>query len=326
VASDNAPETSVVIVNYNGGAYLESCLEAVFAQSVQGGFEVLLVDNASSDGSAELALARFPDLRVLRLARNFGFAGANNAGIRQARGRFVVLLNNDTRVRPGMLAALRAAALSDERAAAVTAKLVYADRPNVIQNAGLLLLTDGGGADRGVGEEDAGQYALREEVFGFCGAAALLKREALADVGGFDDRFFIYYEDLDLSWRFRLRGWRIVFEPAAVVEHAHAATSGEWSEFFTFHVDRNRVLTLLKNAPARMVVRSLLALSRRVAAADGAAHHATAGVHSRVLASLLRLLPHALWQRLRIRTRRRVPDADWQRLLYPRERWDRRGA
>src|SRR5581483_12472754 len=98
----------------------------------------------------------------------------------------------------------------------------------------------------GSGEPEAGRYQAREEVFGFCGAAALLRRAALEDVGAFEESFFMYYEDLDLSWRMRLRGWRILYEPGAVVEHAHAASTGEWSPFFTFHVDRNRVLTLLR--------------------------------------------------------------------------------
>ena len=297
----------------------------MLAQSVQGDFEVVFVDNGSGDGSVELVRERYPKVSVVPLARNRGFTGGNNAGIAAAAGRFVVLLNNDARMRPGCLAALRAAALSDDRAGAVTAKLVFADRPGVIQNAGGLLLSDGGGADRGAGEEDAGQYGLREEVFGFCGAAALLKREALEDAGVLDDRFFMYYEDTDLSWRMRLRGWRVVYEPAAVVEHEHTATSREWSEFFTFHVDRNRVLMLLKNAPLRMVVRSLRSVAGRTAAAQPGEHHdVSAGVHTRVILSLLRLLPHVIAQRWRIRLTKSVPDSAWEELLYPRDRWDAR--
>lgn len=315
------PEITVVVVNHNGGQLLQRCLEAVFAQEVQGGFEVVLVDNASTDGSLAMAAALFPDLRVVALPRNAGFAAGNNAGFEAARGGFLVLLNTDAFVRPGCLAALRAAALSDERAAAVTARLVFAERPGVIQNAGVLLLEDGGGADRGAGEEDLGQYALREEVFGFCGAAALLKRDALADAGQFDEQFFMYYEDTDLSWRLRLRGWRIVYEPAAVVEHVHAAASGEWSDFFVFHADRNRLLMLLKNAPVRMIARSAAAILRRGSRAGSPAHGVRSNVHARVLLSVLRLLPHVLSQRFRIRRGRRVPDAEWQRLLYSRERW-----
>lgn len=295
----------------------------MLAQTVDGGFEVLLVDNGSSDGSAELVRARYPSVRLLTLGHNAGFAAGNNAGIRSAAGRFLVLLNNDARMRPGCLKALREAALADGRAAAVAAKLVFAHRPQVIQNAGVLLLSDGGGGDRGTGEEDRGQYDRREEVFGFCGAAALLRREALDDAGLFDEAFFMYYEDTDLSWRLRLRGWRIIYEPGAVVEHQHTATSGEWSDFFTFHVDRNRLLMLLKDAPARMVYRSLRAVAGR-AGGGGDAHQVSAGVHGRVVRSLLRHLPRTLAQRARIRLGKRVPDSAWTALLYPRDRWDAR--
>ncbi|HEX6488860.1 MAG TPA: glycosyltransferase family 2 protein [Candidatus Dormibacteraeota bacterium] len=310
------PELAVLVLNFNGASHLAACLEALEGQSVQGGFEVVVIDNASTDGSVELVRSRFPAARLVANSSNLGFAGGCNAGIRATKHPYVVLLNNDTRVRPGFLAALRAAALSDERAGAVTSKLVYADRPNVIQNAGTLLHDDGAGTDRGEGERDGGQYGLREEVFAFCGAAALLRREALDDCGLFDERFYMYYEDTDLSWRMRLRGWRIVYEPAAVVEHVHASTSGEWSDFFTFHVDRNRVLMLIKNAPSAMVARALRGARRR--AASRAGHPVRAGIHGRVLRSLLRNLPYITGQRLRTRLRRRVPDADWERLLSPR--------
>lgn len=300
---------------------MAECLPAVLEESVEGGFDVIVVDNASTDGSVEFVRGGFPGVRLLELTRNLGFAGGNNAGIRATGAPFVVLLNNDTRVRPGFLAAVRTAALSEPRAAAVTAKLVFANRPHTIQNAGTVLLSDGAGVDRGAGETDSGQYGLREEVFGFCGAAALLRRSALSDCGLFDERFFMYYEDTDLSWRFRLRGWTVVYEPAAVVEHVHAASSGEWSSFFTFHVDRNRVLMLVKNAPAGMLVSALLALARRSGGGQAGARRISSGVHGRVLLSMLRLLPHALVQRVRIRGGRRVPDSAWKRLLYPRDKW-----
>lgn len=310
------PDLTVLVLNHNGADCLQRCLDAVCAQNVQGGFEVLVVDNASTDGSTEVARASAPRVRLLELSHNLGFAAGNNAGIRAARTPYVVLLNNDAYPRPGFLAALRTAVLSDERAAAVTAKLVYADRPQVIQNAGTLLFDDGAGADRGSGEPDDGRYGLREEVFGFCGAAVLLRRAALDDCGLLDERFFVYYEDTDLSWRMRLRGWRVVYEPAAVADHGHASSSGEWSDFFTFYVDRNRLLMLIKNAPAGMVVRALGRASRRVAAGEG--HRVSPGLHAWVLLSLLRNLPYVLVRRVGVRLRRRVPDAAWERFLSRR--------
>lgn len=331
-----------MILNFNGRRYLDTCLDALLQQELVGGFEVVLVDNASSDGSVEHVRSRWPAVKVVESDVNLGFAGGNDLGIRQAGGRHVVLLNNDTRVRLGWLRALVECAESDPRIGAVTSKLLFMDRPGVIQNAGSLLLTDGSGGDRGTGEEDRGQYDRREEVFAACAGAALFTRPMLEDVGNLDRTFFAYYEDTDLSWRMRLRGWRVVYEPAAVVEHVHSGTSVEWSPFFIFHVDRNRLFMILKNAPpvfagrafARFAFLSVRSLGRTLlrrgtkAAMDSTAPavsgHSRARIHLRVLLSLLRRLPEMMWKRRQIRAHRLVDDAEILRWLYCRELWDAR--
>jgi GT2 family glycosyltransferase len=332
-----------VVVNYNGLRYLDTCLEALLAQQLEGGFEVIVVDNGSGDGSVAHLRERWPAVRVLEPGANLGFAGGNNRGIAAASGRHLVLINNDTRARPGYLAALVAAAESDDRIGAVTPKLVFMDRPVVIQNAGALLLSDGSGADRGSGEEDHGQYGRQEEVFGICGCGCLLSRRMLADVGAFDEDFWMYYEDTDLSWRMRMRGWHVLYEPAAVVEHVHAGTSVEWSPAFTFHVDRNRLFMIVKNAPAGFVFRSFAGFARLSVRAAARALLGRGGrapgrpgpggapsrsrIHLRVVGSLLRHLPVMWARRRRIRGRRLVTDAELLRWLYPREKWDAgRGA
>jgi GT2 family glycosyltransferase len=314
------------VLNLNGRGFLDDCLGAVLGQELEGGFEVILADNGSSDGSVEHVTGRYPAVRILRMGSNLGFASGNNCAMRAALGADLVLLNNDTRVQPGWLHALTAAAASDPRVGAVTSKLVFADRPQVLQNTGLLLLSDGGGGDRGTGEVDRGQYDRREEVFGFCGAAALLRRDALDDAGMFDETFFAYYEDTDLSWRLRLRGWKILFEPAAVVWHAHSATSREGSAFFTFHADRNRLFTLVKDARPRFVVRSLWALVRRVRGSGRGGAGGAGGPRQlrRVLVSFVVHLPEMLGKRLAVRSRRQVPDGEIERWVYPRKEWDAR--
>jgi GT2 family glycosyltransferase len=341
-AEEAGPRASVVVVNYNGLRYLDTCLEALFAQALEGGFEVIVVDNASSDGSVAHLREHWPTVRLVEPGANLGFAGGNNRGIEAARGRHVVLINNDTRARPGYLAALVVAAEAEERIGAVTPKLVFMDRPEVIQNAGVLLISDGSGGDRGAGEPDRGQYDSREAVFGFCGCGALLSRRMLADVGSFDQDFFMYYEDTDLSWRMRLRGWEVLYEPAAVVDHVHAGTSVEWSPMFTFHVDRNRLFMILKNAPAGFLLRAFArfgGLSARAAAravlrrgqrrpqpgeSAGSSRLSRARIHLDVAGSLLRHLPALLGRRRRVRSGRRVADAEILRWLYPREKWDAR--
>jgi GT2 family glycosyltransferase len=239
-----------------------------------------------------------------------------------------VLLNNDAYPRPGFLSALLSRAESEPTVAAVTSKLLFAAHPETIQNAGCHLLSDGSGADRGAGEADHGQYDRTEVVFGFCGAGALLRRQALDEVGLFDERFFMYYEDTDLSWRLRLHGWRVLYEPGAVAEHDHAATAGEWSPFFTFHVDRNRVFTLLKNARWSFALRCLLGLGSRVARFDdrAASRPGRRRAQVRVLGSLLWNLPAVLGERRRVRSGRKVPDGAIESSLYPRELWDARSV
>jgi GT2 family glycosyltransferase len=129
---------------------------------------------------------------------------------------------------------------------------------DVVNNVGSVVFTDGCGADRGWLERDLGQFDDPVEVFAWCGGGVLLRPAYLADVGLFDESFFLYYEDTDLSWRGQARGWRYRTAPASVIRHVHAASSGEGSEVFAFHVERNRLLMLVKNAPARLALRQSL--------------------------------------------------------------------
>ena len=212
--------------------------------------------------------------------------------------------------------------------------LTTAARP-IIQNAGTLLLANGAGRDRGTVlrhgqpayEPDEGQYDEPEEVFGFCGAACLLRRSALAEVGYFDPSFFLYYEDLDLSWRLRLRGWTIRYVPQSVVWHYHAATSGEWSPLFTYYVDRNRPLMLAKNGPRRLAARELASYTAdagltamRLVRAIGTRQAAGAAarrlwLQTRVLASWTRAVPRAWRQRRAVQAGRTVDDATLRRWM-----------
>jgi GT2 family glycosyltransferase len=327
------------VLNWNGRRYLDDCFEALLAQELDGGFEPMLVDNASTDGSVEHVRRYWPAVRVVRCTGNLGFAAGNNVGMRAATGRHLVLLNTDTRVQPGWLSALVNAVGLDPRIGAVTSKLVFMADPGEIQNAGSLLLSDGSGADRGFHERDTGQYQCREEVFGACGAAVLYRREMLEDVGHFDETFFNYYEDTDLNWRMRLRGWKVLYEPAALVHHVHTGSSGEWSPFFTYHVDRNRLFMILKNAPPQMLmesVRHFAGLAAKNASGTALARFVQppqslrsanlgpgrARIHVRVAGSLVRRLPEMLVKRRAIRRRRLVNDEEVLRWLYPREQWN----
>jgi len=195
---------------------------------------------------------------------------------------------------------------------------------DVVNNAGSIVLTNGYGADRGYQEVDRGQYDAPAEVFALCGCAVALRTSAGREVGWFDDDFFLYYEDTDLSWRLRAAGWAIRYEPTAVVRHVHSATSVEWSPTFVFHTDRNRLLMLVKNATAGLALREVgryplttgsIALRTARTAARARVRPAVRPtlLRLRVLLSLLRLLPVMLGKRAR--ADRAVPRRELQRAL-----------
>jgi GT2 family glycosyltransferase len=321
-----ALQVSVIVVNYNGKAYLEDCLGSLERQTLPAQeWETILVDNASTDGSVDYVRAHFPGVRIVALSRNRGFAGGNNAGFQHARGDWIALLNNDTVADPRWLEALLEGRQTEPAVGALASKILFKEDPSTINSVGLNLYRDGRGGDRGFRQRDQGQFDASVEVFGASGAGMLLRRALLDDVGGFDERFFMYYEDLDLSWRARLRGWSIRSAPAAIVQHVHCGTSGEWSPFFLLHVERNRVFVNLKNAPARLAVRSLAVFGAR---ALRKWFRVLSGRECRPLdrqlawayvpagTSLLAGMPAMLWQRFVNRfVRRRVADRDFAHLI-----------
>ena len=231
------PLVSVVVVTWNGRQYLEACLNGVAAQ-VGVTTETILVDNASTDGTVAFVHDRFPWVRVIALPENRGFAGGNNAGVREARGRLVALLNNDAVPEPGWLKALVSGVDEEHGFTLVTSRIVYMHDPGVIDSAGDSLLASGGAFKRhhGARVEMARESA---EVFGVCGAACLMPRRVFDELGGFDEDFFASHEDVDLSYRARLLGYRCGYVANAVVRHHGSATIGRVSTFGVFHGQRN---------------------------------------------------------------------------------------
>jgi GT2 family glycosyltransferase len=297
----DGPETTVLVVTWRARDLLAACLTGLRSQTVP--HRLLVVDNASTDGTAAL-LESYPEARVLRMPRNLGFAGGVAAGLAAVGTPFVALLNDDAVPAPGWLAALHAARPGH---AAVTSKLLLPS--GLVNNAGVVLRPDGYGADRGLGAVDGPPYDAAADVFGFSGGAALLSVPQLRAVGGFPARFFLYYEDTDVSWRLRLAGHSIGYAPGAVVTHAHSASADQASPLFSFHNERNRLLTLVRCAPASFALRQVvrfgvttgsLGLTRVRRRPLPPAPHFRVGLRLRVLASLLRLLPWA------VRTRRAI--------------------
>ena len=247
----NDTEITVVIVTYRGAELLPSCLAGLRRQRVP--FRLLVVDNDSTDGTAAVLRELLPTATagtVLRLDSNRGFAGGVAAALALVTTRFCALLNDDAIPDPDWLEKLLAVAIEDPQAAAWTPLLVLADAETVVNNFGASIDARWYGVDVDAGRAVAEIGPDVVDVFGFSGGAPLLRTDAVRAVGGFPAEFFMYYEDLDTSWRLRLAGWSIRAVPAARVVHGHAVTSDPRSAMFHFHNERNRLLTLIRCAPA----------------------------------------------------------------------------
>lgn len=441
----NEGRVRLIVLNYNGGAFIERCVRCLHELDWPAEqLEILVIDNASTDGSTEALEAAFPDIRVVRNPVNTGFP-ANNLGLDDLDGlTYVGLVNNDGFVDPQWLRELAGALDADPALGAAAARMVFApvfvevvlscptfvpgvgdtrdlgvmvsgvrvdgeDRwadaqfgegawgveqgrdgtfqwtqghavvriplpdtwragdplpasvelrveaeaaktltaisgtqvavaevgpsptwvsvpvegepYDVIQNAGSMVFADGAGADRGFLQPDAGQFDEPAEVFAWCGGSVLLRPEYVRRTGAFDERFFLYYEDTDWSWRGRAQGWRYRYVPTAVMRHLHAATSGEGSPVFAYHVERNRLLMLVKNAPWRITLPQILrfvlvtaSYGRRDIVGPVTRHQRpnTITTRRRIKAFLgfLRLVPAMLASRRELRARQTVPDRD----------------
>jgi len=249
------PVFSVIVVNYNGLCHLQECLDSLRAQTFRD-FEIIFVDNASSDGSVEFVTNNFTEIKVIRNEKNLGYGGGNNTGIRSAEGKYIVLLNNDTKVDPDWLGMLFGAAEKDEGIGMCASKILNYYRPGIIDNTGLLLYRDGVARGRGRLERDAGQYDSEDEVFFPSGCAGLYRKDMLNEIGPLDEDFFLYVEDVDIGLRARLAGWRCVYVPRAVVYHKYSATTEAYSPLKAYLVERNRIWVMMKCFPFVMIAMS----------------------------------------------------------------------
>jgi GT2 family glycosyltransferase len=304
-------DVSIIITTWNGRQHLDACLTSVAAQ--QGvSAETIVVDNGSTDGTAAFVARAFPWVRLVALPDNLGFAGGNNVGALEARGRYLAFLNNDTVADPGWLQALLSGVDESAGFMLTTSRILYMHDPSVIDSAGDGLLRCGGAFKRLHGEPAsvAGEAA---EVFGVCGAACLLPKVLFDELGGFDEDFFASHEDVDLSYRARLLGHRVRYVAGAVVRHHGSATLGRVSAFAVFHGQRNLEWVYLKNSPASILVRTLPGhVLYNIAAA---AHFLRAGrllAFLRAKAAALGGLPMIWRKRAHVQASRRVgADAIW---------------
>jgi GT2 family glycosyltransferase len=246
---------SVIVVAYNSRADLPPCIESILPQ-LGAEDELIVVDNGSSDGGAELVVERYPRARLLR-GPNTGYAGGNNRAAAAAQGKYLVFLNPDTVLFPGALAALLAPLERERDVALSTARIVHKERPGVVNACGNTVHYTGLAYCRGAGQP-AARFSADADVDAVSGAAFAIRRELFAALGSFDERFFMYVEDTDLSWRARLAGYRCRCAAGAVVAHDYRPS---YSPAKAFYLDRNRHLMLMKNLGRATYLRLLPGLA-----------------------------------------------------------------
>jgi GT2 family glycosyltransferase len=286
------PAVSAIVPNWNGRRWLPDCMGSLQAQSLRPA-EVIVVDNGSDDGSVEYLRTEHPGVRLLELGVNTGFAHAANRGLRAALTPFAALVNTDVVLEPDWLARTVTALAGDMGAAAVACKMVQLADRRTIYDAGDLLRRDGACIQRGRRCRDDGTWDTPGEVFGACAGAALYRREAVLDVGGFDERYFAYLEDIDLALALRRGGWRCLYEPATAL-HAGEGSSHRLAGGHHYYVQRNTVMLVAKSFPARWMP---LVAYRQVASAWRAVRERRLRVHVRGLAAGARLVPDLLRER-----------------------------
>ena len=248
------PKVSIIILNWNGKDLIRECLNSVTTQNYPN-FETIVVDNGSIDNSKEI-IKKYK-VRLIDNPKNLGFAKANNIGINASKGKYILILNNDTKLDKNFLKELVNVAEKHPEAGMFSSKMIFYDKRDKINSIGLLLYWDGTSKDEGFGK-NKNEYNEIREVFGPCGGAAFYSRKMLNDIkmknDYYDSDFFIYSEDLDLAFRARWKGWKCYYVPKAKLYHKFRATTGKVSNFGLYYGIKNKIFFIVKNYPLRLII------------------------------------------------------------------------
>lgn len=252
------PTASVILITYNSADFITDCLSSVEKVTGIGDAEIIVWDNASTDKTVSIIKKKFPKIILHESLKNLGFGKAINKAVAEiATGKYIVLLNPDTQVSKKWLSELLKTFETKKNVGAVNSKTkIMIDGKEFIQNAGNYLFYDGHSRDRGavitkdrqqLYESDSDYYNTATKVSAFSGVSVAIPRELFLQLGGFDEHMFMYYEDTDFSLRLQKHGYDIWYQPTSELSHIHSASSEEWSEFFVFHTELNRLLLVWKH-------------------------------------------------------------------------------
>jgi len=318
---NSGPLISVIIPNWNGKHFLAECIDSLKEQTFRD-FETILVDNGSTDGSVEFAEKRYGDfIRIIQNKKNLGFTGGNNVGIKAAKGRYIVLLNNDTWAAPTWLEELVKTTYLDRPIGMWASKVYSYYKRNQIEAVGELIYWDGLSRSRGQYEQEQGQYEEMGEIFFPPGCGGMYRKVVFEEIGLFDEDFFAYGDDAEIGIRARLAGWKCVYVPKAVLYHKNSGSTGQYSPFKAFYVERNRFWITLKYFPSPLLFLSIFfTFYRFVLQAYGAlTHQGAAGKFTKIYSPLKLIvillkayalgifcLPHMWEKRKRLKVLKRV--------------------
>jgi GT2 family glycosyltransferase len=320
---------SAVVLNWNGHGVLDNCLRSLYNQTYRP-LEIIVVDNASTDGSVDFLRQKFQDVNLIVNEKNLGFGAGNNIGILASRGKYIMMLNNDTRLDSKCVEELKRSIEKDKKYGACASKILLASKPDVIDGVGIVVCPDGLSFGRGRLEK-RDRYEEEEEIFFASDGACLYRREMLEDIGLYDEDFFAYADETDMGWRARLAGWKCIYSPKAIVYHHHSTSSGgRVSAFKAFLVERNRIWVALKNFPISLIIFGQFYTLRRYAfqaygalGGKGAAGRFTSDFSKAELVKILlnaylsavRKFPLMLKKRRMIRQKKRITNREVYRLI-----------
>lgn len=248
-----SPKLSVVIPTWNGLELLKVCLPSLIKQTFKD-FEVIIIDNGSGDDSVKYIQKNFPSFKIIKLPKNIGFAGAVNKGIKKALGKYIILLNNDTEVDKNCLKYLIEAADKHSGVGMVAAKIKNFYQRNIIDNAGDEIDVVGHSFTRGIGKKDNQKFNLPGYIFLVTGGGSLFKKEVFNKIGLFDEDYFLYMEDIDLSFRAQLAGFKAWYEPKAIIYHKRMTTSAKNMSFVEPACFRNMTMNIIKDYPLSLLL------------------------------------------------------------------------
>lgn len=307
----------LVVLNWNGKDFIRECLDSLQKQTYPA--EIVVVDNGSTDGSAELIEKEYPDIHLIKEAYNHGFSGGVNIGIKHAMENgadAIALFNNDAVASKDWLKNLIDSMKKDKKIGIVTGKLMRDDRKH-FDSTGDNYSIRGIPFPRGRNLVDRGQFNKEEYVFGASGGASLYRVSIFKEIGLFDEKFFAYYEDVDISFRAQLFGWKVLYQPKAVAYHKVSATSSKLGNFAHFHSNKNFYFLYIKNMPGKLFVKYLPSFAYQAVRSA-----ASSFIHLRIISYLKAILfvivsvPAVLWSRRKIQKSRKVSVAYIDSLLH----------